>query len=671
MTTKKPPYLSIIKQVFLSIFTLGIWTYVWQNRTIGFANQVTSKKKDAETLSLLSIVFPQALIPWVLSLMSVLRLKPYKNEENKQKKFPMIFAVIFTAMVVILSVVIMVIDIILVALLIFYLICKVAAIDPDPNNAGKLILFFHETLLPLMGAGAKDFLVFHSTQFTLFGYLAIGLVALRTELTPMVLFVILLFSQIKINKIADEKGISPKVAYSSGAVESPYMSIGAYIVLSILTLGLWTALSHIGKITGFLNRVSENKRHKLDETLLCLLVPGYYFYWAVKSAEQIDAFSESLGVGTRIKIPVKIMACLGVISLGSVYHPINIIMQNVLNNNVYMRKVDSEGILEIRNLRKCFPIGKTLFGTVTRELNAVKNASFVLKAGETLGIVGESGCGKTTMGRTILKLYPSEEGQIIFNGYDITYCPKEQTRKMRKDMQIIFQDPYSSLPPRSTVGGILTEPVHVHNIVSKSQEKEYVLNLMERCGLRDYYYERYPHEFSGGQRQRICIARALSVNPKLVICDEPVSALDVSIQAQIINLLKDLQKNMGLTYLFISHDLSVVKYISDKIGVMYLGTMMEFGGKEDIFANPLHPYTKALFSAIPNPNPDVKMNRMVLKGDIPSPANPPKGCAFHTRCPYAMDICKEVPPAYVEHEPGHFAACHLLTQNDNQSNEER
>ena len=647
MQTKKLPYLSVIKQVLLSIFTFGAWTYVWHNRTLGFINQVTGKKKDAESLSLLSIFVPPILIPWAVSLVSVFILNPYKDEKNKEKKFPIVFAVLFFTMLAVLAVAVIILDVAVFCAFIAYVISRITILAETP----------------LVGA--------LNSVMPIIGYSVLIVVAVRTILTPMVLFVILTISQIRINKIANDKGISPKVAYSSGAVTSPYMSIGAYIVLSILTLGLWTAVSYIGKTTAFLNRVSENKRHKLDETLLCLLVPGYYFYWAVKSAEQIDAFSESLGVGTRIKKPVKIMACLGVISLGSVYHPINIIMQNVLNNNVYMRKVDSEGILEIRNLRKCFPIGKTLFGTVTRELNAVKNASFVLKAGETLGIVGESGCGKTTMGRTILKLYPSEEGQIIFNGYDITYCPKEQTRKMRKDMQIIFQDPYSSLPPRSTVGGILTEPVHVHNIVSKSQEKEYVLNLMERCGLRDYYYERYPHEFSGGQRQRICIARALSVNPKLVICDEPVSALDVSIQAQIINLLKDLQKNMGLTYLFISHDLSVVKYISDKIGVMYLGTMMEFGGKEDIFANPLHPYTKALFSAIPNPNPDVKMNRMVLKGDIPSPANPPKGCAFHTRCPYAMDICKEVPPAYVEHEPGHFAACHLLTQNDNQSNEER
>lgn len=323
---------------------------------------------------------------------------------------------------------------------------------------------------------------------------------------------------------------------------------------------------------------------------------------------------------------------------------------------------NNDVILEVKNLRKCFPIKKTITGKVTQELIAVDDVSFKLKVGETLGIVGESGCGKTTLGRAILKLHQPTSGRIIFEGQDITDFKSSQMREIRKKMQIIFQDPYSSLPPRSTVGGILSEPVSVHNIVPKEQVKDYVLDLMEKCGLRDYYYERYPHEFSGGQRQRICIARALSVKPKLVICDEPVSALDVSIQAQIINLLKQLQKDMNLTYMFISHDLSVVKFISDKIGVMYLGSMVEFGSKEDIFANPLHPYTQALFSAIPSPDPDVKMNRIILKGDIPSPANPPKGCRFHTRCPHAKDICKEVAPTYKDYGNGHCAACHLLDQ---------
>ena len=325
---------------------------------------------------------------------------------------------------------------------------------------------------------------------------------------------------------------------------------------------------------------------------------------------------------------------------------------------------DPDCILEVRHLRKCFPIQKTFTGKVTRELVAVDDVSFKLKSGETLGIVGESGCGKTTTGRAILKLHEPSGGQIIFDGQDITHFDSKQMRAIRKDMQIIFQDPYSSLPPRDTVGGILSEPVEVHNIVPKDQVKDYVLELMDKCGLRDYYFERYPHEFSGGQRQRICIARALSVNPKLVICDEPVSALDVSIQAQIINLLKKLQREMNLAYVFISHDLSVVKFISNKILVMYLGAVMEFGSKEDIFNNPLHPYTKALFSAVPNPDPTAKTERIKLEGDIPSPANPPKGCRFHTRCPYATEKCKHITPEYREYENGHFAACHLLNHEE-------
>ena len=333
----------------------------------------------------------------------------------------------------------------------------------------------------------------------------------------------------------------------------------------------------------------------------------------------------------------------------------------------YQQPFDPDCILEVRHLRKTFPMKKSLTGKVLKELVAVNDLSFKLKAGETLGIVGESGCGKTTAGRAILKLHQPTGGQIIFNGTDITHLKPKKMRQFRKQMQIIFQDPYSSLPPRDTVGGLLSEPVHVHRIVPRSQEKNYVLDLMDKCGLRDYYYERYPHEFSGGQRQRICIARALSVQPKLVICDEPVSALDVSIQAQIINLLKKLQREMNLAYVFISHDLSVVKFISDKIGVMYLGGMMEFGTKEDIFRNPLHPYTKALFSAVPNPDPTNKMQRIALGGDIPSPANPPKGCRFHTRCPYAKEICKHVVPEYREYEPGHFAACHLLEETSKEA----
>ena len=321
-----------------------------------------------------------------------------------------------------------------------------------------------------------------------------------------------------------------------------------------------------------------------------------------------------------------------------------------------------ENILEVKNLKKHFVLKKTLMGKPISTLKAVDDVSFTIKAGETLGIVGESGCGKTTMGRAILKLHQPTSGQIIFEGRDIAGFTPKQMRALRTQMQIVFQDPYSSLPPRSTVGDILSEPVRVHKIVPPNQVKEYVLGIMEQCGLRDYYYERYPHEFSGGQRQRSCIARALAVAPKFIVCDEPVSALDVSIQAQIINLLKKIQQERKLTYLFISHDLSVVKYISDKIGVMYLGSMVEFGTKDKIFDNPLHPYTNALFSAVPNPNPDEKSERIILKGDIPSPANPPSGCKFHTRCPKAMDICKQETPIYQEIEEGHFVACHCYNK---------
>ena len=325
---------------------------------------------------------------------------------------------------------------------------------------------------------------------------------------------------------------------------------------------------------------------------------------------------------------------------------------------------DPEAILEVRHLKKYFTLKKTLLGKPLSSLKAVDDVSFKVKPGETLGIVGESGCGKTTMGRTVLKLYQPTAGQIFFEGEDIASYKSSRMRALRTKMQIVFQDPYSSLPPRSTVGGILAEAVKVHKIVPPSDVKDYVLSVMDRCGLRDYYYERYPHEFSGGQRQRICIARALVVNPNFVVCDEPVSALDVSIQAQIINLLKTLQQERKLTYLFISHDLSVVKYISDKIGVMYLGSMVEFGDKDKIFGNPMHPYTEALFSAVPNPNPDVKVKRILLSGDIPSPANPPMGCKFHTRCPRAMEVCKHIAPRYKEYEPGHFVACHCYSQED-------
>ena len=320
---------------------------------------------------------------------------------------------------------------------------------------------------------------------------------------------------------------------------------------------------------------------------------------------------------------------------------------------------DPEAILEVRNIRKCFPLKKTITGKVTSELVAVDNVSFKLKAGETLGIVGESGCGKTTLGRTILKLHEPTGGQIIFNGQDITNLDSKGMREIRKQMQIIFQDPYSSLSPRLPIGEIIGEAVREHGLVPKEQLDDYVTNIMLSCGLQPYHKDRYPHEFSGGQRQRICIARAIALNPDFIVCDEPVSALDVSIQAQVINLLKDLQDERDLTYLFISHDLSVVEHISDVVGVMYLGGLVETGATEDIFANPLHPYTKALFSAIPMPDPEIKTDRIILEGSIPSPANPPSGCKFHTRCAECMERCKTEIPKEIDTGNGHMVRCHL------------
>lgn len=324
-------------------------------------------------------------------------------------------------------------------------------------------------------------------------------------------------------------------------------------------------------------------------------------------------------------------------------------------------KPNPEYILEVKNLKKYFPLNRNFFGKPQTYLRAVDNVSFGVKKGQTIGVVGESGCGKTTLGRTILKLYDSDGGKIWFDGKDLTEIKRNKMNDLRVDIQLVFQDPYSSLPPRMTVGSIISEAVKVHNIVPK-EVQSYTLKIMEQCGLQPSYYDRYPHEFSGGQRQRICIARALAVKPKLVICDEPVSALDVSIQAQVINLLKKLQNEMDLTYVFISHDLSVVKYITDQILVMYLGNMMEYGDTDEIFDNPLHPYTKALFSAVPVPNPDAKMERIILSGDIPSPANPPKGCKFHTRCKECMSVCKMLEPKYIEHTKNHFVACHLYNE---------
>ena len=322
-----------------------------------------------------------------------------------------------------------------------------------------------------------------------------------------------------------------------------------------------------------------------------------------------------------------------------------------------------EYLLQVKNLKKYFPIGKSFLKQNRTFLKAVDGVSFNLCSGKTVGIVGESGCGKTTMGRTILRLYDVTEGQIIFEGRDIANLKGEALRKIRPSFQMIFQDPYSSLSPRLNVGEIIGEAVRVHKIVPKSDYKDYVIDIMRKCGLQPHYFERYPHEFSGGQRQRICIAKALALKPKLVICDEPVSALDVSIQAQVINLFKDLQEQNNLAYIFISHDLSVVEHISDEVGVMYLGSMVEFGKKKDLFDNPMHPYTTALFSAVPVPDPDVKMKRIILEGDIPSPANPPSGCKFHTRCNRCMDICREVAPVFKDYGNGHYVACHLYPQD--------
>ena len=326
--------------------------------------------------------------------------------------------------------------------------------------------------------------------------------------------------------------------------------------------------------------------------------------------------------------------------------------------------LDPEAILEVRNLTKYFPVGTDFFGRPTRFLKAVDGVSFKIKKGSTLGIVGESGCGKTTLGRTILRLHPATSGEIYFDGMDINKLKTKEMNAIRPSMQIIFQDPYSSLSPRMPIGEIIGEAVAEHKLVPKTELKAYVLDIMKKCGLPHHYYERYPHEFSGGQRQRICIATALALQPKFVVCDEPVSALDVSIQAQIINLLRDLQKDMGLTYIFISHDLSVVEHISDFVGVMYLGSMVEYGSTADIFENPMHPYTEALFSAVPVPDPKMKMNRIILSGDIPSPINAPTGCKFHTRCSKCMDICKSVAPKFKDYGNGHKVACHLYSQED-------
>ena len=332
---------------------------------------------------------------------------------------------------------------------------------------------------------------------------------------------------------------------------------------------------------------------------------------------------------------------------------------------------DPQYILMVNQLRKYFPIKGGMISKTVGYVKAVDGVSFNLRRGTTMGLVGESGCGKTTLGRTVLRLSGEKSaGQVLFNGKEVYDFSAKEMRAMRPKMQIIFQDPFSSLSPRLPVGEIIGEAVREHGIVPGEEFNDYIDQVMDNCGLQPFHKDRYPHEFSGGQRQRICIARALALNPEFVVCDEPVSALDVSIQAQIINLLRDLQEKYRLTYLFISHDLSVVEHISDSVGVMYLGSLVEYGTTEDIFAHPLHPYTEALFSAIPVPDPDAKMNRIILKGSIPSPANPPKGCKFHTRCEKCMEICKYAAPEWTEVEPDHFCACHLFNDSDAQTRAE-
>lgn len=319
----------------------------------------------------------------------------------------------------------------------------------------------------------------------------------------------------------------------------------------------------------------------------------------------------------------------------------------------------SDYILEVNNLQKRFLIKGGLFGREVGAVNAVNNVSFKIKRGETLGLVGESGCGKTTLGRSLLRLIEPSSGEVKFNGQNIIDYNPTQMREIRRKMQIIFQDPYASLNPRMTIGGILSEPMDIHKLFTgKEERKKRLYQLLDQVQLPKDALNKYPHEFSGGQRQRICIARALAVEPEFIVCDEPVSALDVSVQAQVVNLLMDLQKDLGLTYLFIAHDLKVVEYISSRVAVMYLGNMIEVAESHELYGGARHPYTKALFSAIPKPNPNVHMDRILLEGDIPSPMNPPSGCHFHPRCWNATDKCRESYPSPTDQSETHQYKCH-------------
>jgi oligopeptide/dipeptide ABC transporter ATP-binding protein len=322
-----------------------------------------------------------------------------------------------------------------------------------------------------------------------------------------------------------------------------------------------------------------------------------------------------------------------------------------------------ETLVEVNNLVKYFPVRSGLLQRVVNQVKAVDDVSFFVKKGETLGLVGESGCGKTTVGRTMLRLIEPTAGAVKFQGQDVFSMKPHDLKIARRDMQIIFQDPYASLDPRVPIGESVMEGLHIHKIGTPRERVDIMLETLSKVGLESYHSRRYPHEFSGGQRQRIGIARALALRPKFIICDEPVSALDVSIQSQVLNILKDLQVEFGLTYLFIAHNLSVVEHVSDRVAVMYLGKMVELTTREELFRNPLHPYTQALMSAIPVPNPRLKRQRTILKGDVPSPLNPPSGCRFHTRCPVAIEKCSHEEPQFKELLPDHWVACWVAEQN--------
>jgi len=325
-----------------------------------------------------------------------------------------------------------------------------------------------------------------------------------------------------------------------------------------------------------------------------------------------------------------------------------------------MTEANGNDLMVVKDLKKYFPVRSGLMQRVTAQVKAVDGVSFTIKSGECLGMVGESGCGKTTIGRTILRLVEPTAGSVIFDGTDIAKVNAKTLKTLRRNMQIIFQDPYSSLDPRVPIGESIGEGLLIHGTKDSCERNKIVVDMLKKVGLEEYHARRYPHEFSGGQRQRIGIARALALHPRFIVCDEPVSALDVSIQSQVLNILRDLQKELGLTYLFIAHNMSVVEHISDRVAVMYLGKMVELAERVELFRDACHPYTKALMSAIPIPDPKIKRTRIVLKGDVPSPLNPPSGCRFHTRCPMAqLDICAAKDPEFREMKPGHWAACHL------------